>query len=203
VDDSDIVVAVFDSRLGKVTEDAVSGTAHEIERTAEAGKPVHVYFSNEPVSRSAAADSEEMARLNKFREDLAARSLLGFYADPTDLGYQVREAVEHDLTQMDLGVAELPVAAPPEHAVPRLSYDGDNIVVNNLSTTVRADQLTLEIPDGAYRIDYDDEPVNLLPLGSAQWPAMVFAQSPRKIMVNVKWTENGEPHEEPQTVYFY
>src|SRR6476620_2230689 len=101
VDDSDIVVAVFDSRLGKATEDAVSGTAHEIERTAEAGKPVHVYFSNEPVSRSAAADSEEMARLNKFREDMAARSLLGFYADPTDLGYQVREAVEHDLTQMD------------------------------------------------------------------------------------------------------
>ena len=105
MDDSDIVVAVFDSRLGKVTEDAVSGTAHEIERTAEAGKPVHVYFSNEPVSRSAAADSEEMARLNKFREDMAARSRLGFYADPTDLGYQVREAVEHDLTQMDLGVA--------------------------------------------------------------------------------------------------
>jgi hypothetical protein len=73
--------------------------------------------------------------------------------------------------------------------------DGDNIVVNNLSTTVRADQLTLEIPDGAYRIDYDydEEPVDLLPLGSAHWPTMVFAQSPRKIKVNVKWTENGQP----------
>ena len=38
-------------------------------------------------------------------------------------------------------------------------------MVNNLSATVCADHLTLEIPDGAYVIDYDDEPVDLLPLG--------------------------------------
>ena len=84
----------------------------------------------------------------------------------------------------------------------RLSYDGNNIVVNNLSATVRADHARSQIPDGAYAIDYDDESVHPLPLGSARWPAMVFAQSPRKVKVNVKWTENGEPHEEPQTVYF-
>ncbi len=58
------------------------------------------------------------------------------------------------------------------------------------------------ITDGAYRIDYDNDPVDLLPLGSAHWPALIFMQSPRKINVNVKWTENGQPFEEPQTVYF-
>jgi len=200
VDDADIVIAVFDSRLGSATMGAVSGTAHEIERTSEVGKPVHVYFSDEPISRT--ADPKELVRLNDFRAEMEVKGLVGVYSDPIDLGHQVREAVEHDLTQMDLGVEELPVAAPPEHAMPRLSYDGNNIVVNNLSATVCADHLTLEIPDGAYVIDYDDEPVDLLPLGSARWPAMVFAQSPRKVKVNVKWTENGEPHEEPQTVYF-
>ena len=203
VDDSDIVIAVFDSRLGQATQGAVSGTAYEIERTSAAGKPVHVYFSDEPISRS--ADPEELLRLKEFRKEMEAKSLLGLYADPTDLGHQVREAIEHDLTKLDLGVDALPVAAPAEHAMPRVSYDeiDKRLVVNNLSTSVRADQLTLEIPDGAYRIDYDNEPINLLPMDSAHWPALTFFQSPRKINVNVKWTENGEPFEEPQTVYFY
>ena len=42
---------------------------------------------------------------------------------------------------------------------------------------MRAEQLTLEIPDGAYRIDYDDDPVDLLPLGSAHCPGLIFMQS--------------------------
>ena len=53
----------------------MSGTAREIERTADAGKPVHVYFSNEPVSRS--VDPKELARLNKFRAEMEAKGLLG------------------------------------------------------------------------------------------------------------------------------
>lgn len=204
VDDADIVIAVFDSRLGTATPDAVSGTAHEIERTAEAGKPVHAYFSDEPVNRRN-ADPDELARLNNFRAEMEANNLLGVYVDPTDLGHQVREAIEHDVVQMDLGVAKLPTAAPPEHAAPRVSYDefSKRLVANNLSTMACADQLTLEIPDGAYRIDYDDEPINLLPLDSAHWPATIFMQSPRKIDVIVRWTENGEPFDQTQTVYFY
>ena len=203
VDDSDIVIAVFDSRLGQATQDAVSGTAHEIERTTEAGKPVHVYFSDEPISRN--ADPEELARLNKFRTEMEEKGLLGVYADPTDLGYQVREAVEHDLVQMDLGVAVLPVAAP-DHAMPRLRYDeyGKRLIAENISDTVRAEQLTLDIPEGAYLIEYDGEPVDLLPRGGmGQWPVVLFMQSPRLMTVTVRWLESGEPHEETQTVYFY
>ncbi|MGO9350785.1 MAG: hypothetical protein ACLP3C_08115 [Mycobacterium sp.] len=75
VDDADIVIAVFDSRLGKQTQGAVSGTAYEIERTADSGKPVHVYFSDEPISRS--ADPAELARLNEFRTEMEEKGLLG------------------------------------------------------------------------------------------------------------------------------
>lgn len=32
VDDADIIIALFDSRLGQATDDAVSGTAEEIQR---------------------------------------------------------------------------------------------------------------------------------------------------------------------------
>lgn len=54
VDRADIMIALFDSRLGQAAEEAVSGAAEEIQRAheAEAGKPVHVYFSEEPLPRN-------------------------------------------------------------------------------------------------------------------------------------------------------
>jgi hypothetical protein len=210
VDSADIVIAVFDSRLGQATEDAVSGTAHEIERTTEAGKPVHVYFSDEPISRS--ADPAELARLNKFRKEMESKGLLGVYADPTDLGYQVREAIEHDLMQMSLGVDELPVAAAAAHAIPRLTYDGNKkqLLVENKSDAVGADQLVLEVEgaegndDGeTFLLEYDGEPVDLLPLSTAQWPLILFWQSPRQANIIMRWLENGEPRQERQTVFFH
>lgn len=210
VDSADIVIAVFDSRLGQATSDAVSGTAHEIERTSDAGKPVHVYFSDEPISRN--TDPAELARLNDFRQEMQAKGLLGVYADPNDLGYQVREAIEHDLTEMDLGVARLPVAAPPERAMPRVSYDENNkrLVVQNLSRSVGADEFVLEV-EGAgdnggqdgFLLRYDGRPVDLLPLASAKWPLTLFWGSPRQITVTMRWVESGETQEARQTVYLY
>jgi hypothetical protein len=133
---------------------------------------------------------------------MEAKALVFVYSDPTDLGHQVREAVEHDLTQMNLGVAALPVAAP-EHAMPRLRYDGfgKRLIAENYSTTVRADQFMLEIPDGNYRIDYDDEPVDLLPQADARWRVILFMGSDDSVKIKMRWLENGEPQEETQTVF--
>ncbi|WP_142926722.1 hypothetical protein [Mycobacterium marinum] len=144
-----------------------------------------------------------MARLNNFRKEMESKGLLGLYADPNDLGYQVREAIEHDLTTMDLGVAVLPVAAPVEHAMPRLRYDGfgNRLIAENLSGSVRAEEFTLEIPDGAYRIDYEGEPVDLLPQADARWRVMLFMGSDDSVKIKMRWMENGEPYEETQTVF--
>jgi len=49
VDESDVVFALFGSRLGSPTPDAVSGTVAEIERAIEQGKHVHLYFSTAPL----------------------------------------------------------------------------------------------------------------------------------------------------------
>ena len=49
VDKSDIVISMFAGRLGSATPDAISGTAEEIDRALEAGKPVHLYFSTAPL----------------------------------------------------------------------------------------------------------------------------------------------------------
>jgi hypothetical protein len=51
VKSADIVIALFDTRLGQATPEAVSGTAEEITRAHASGKPVHVWFSDEPIPR--------------------------------------------------------------------------------------------------------------------------------------------------------
>ena len=83
VDKADVVVAFFDSRLGSSTGVDVSGTAEEIHRAVELGKPVHVYFSDEPLPRD--ADLDQLVALRNFRAELESEGLLGTYSDALDL----------------------------------------------------------------------------------------------------------------------
>ena len=122
VERADIIIALFDSRLGQATDEAVSGTAEEIQRANEAGKPVHVYFSEEPLPRN--VDEMQLAALRKFQASLKSQGLLGRYADPADLGYQVRSAVEHDLEHLSLGAVS-PRRPSQEHAILRATYEFD------------------------------------------------------------------------------
>jgi hypothetical protein len=198
VDDADIVIAVFDSRLGQATEGAVSGTAHEIERTSEAGKPVHVYFSNEPVDRN--VDPKELARLNEFRKELEGKGLLGVYSDPTDLGHQVWEAVEYDVAQMGLGVPQLPGAVGPQHAMPRGRREGDDLVIENKSQNVLADEFTFEYEGGCQILSGPREPIALLPQSEMRWGLAASWSGPPQVKLTMRWMEDGEWQQEVQTV---
>lgn len=95
VERADIVVAFFDARLGTETPRAVSGTAEEILEAHNAGKPVHVYFSNEPVGREN-IDPEQLAALQEFKDQL--HGLLGVYTSPIDLANRVSQAIDFDIT---------------------------------------------------------------------------------------------------------
>lgn len=95
VDQADVVVAFFDSRLGTSTGVEVSGTAEEIRRAHGQDKPVHIYFSREPIPRD--ADLDQQKALKEFRDELEGEGLLGDYSDPADLAGQVIRAIEHDI----------------------------------------------------------------------------------------------------------
>ena len=101
VDDCDLVIGVFNARLGTATDDAVSWTAHEILRADAAGKPVHVWFSTERLPRDITPD--ELKRLNDFKDQLQAKALLGEYASVEDLQAKVRNAIELDVNRMNFG----------------------------------------------------------------------------------------------------
>ncbi|UPO76394.1 DUF4062 domain-containing protein [Arthrobacter sp. Helios] len=106
VDQSDIVFALFGSRLGSPTGEAISGTVEEIERAEQQGKHVHVYFSNGPLPND--VDVEQLAAVREFKEALLKRGLLGEFSTPSQLSHEVWKAIEFDLAQLDLEAPNVP-----------------------------------------------------------------------------------------------
>ncbi|MEV2221585.1 hypothetical protein AB0E01_17095 [Nocardia vinacea] len=214
VDSADIVIALFDSRIGTETDAAVSGTAEEIIRAHEAGKPVHVWFSQEPLPRD--VETDQLNRLRQFKDQLDG--LVGEYANPADLAYRVRDAIEDDLKILGLGpVGAIKRAAA--HAIPVARFESNReengvdskgkpkyrtrqrLVVKNESTTTTAEQLTLDISEiSGYVLDFDSAPFDLHPMADLQWVMMTHAGAPMRANVILRWVENGESMERRQPI---
>ncbi len=219
VQDADIVIALFDSRLGMATPTDVSGTAEEIRRSHEAGKPVHVWFSDEPIPRS--ADLQQLDLLAQFKASLQPLGLLGTYASPDDLAYKVRQAIESDLDQLDLGAVQRRSRARDqailrsEYRSEREAYSdnrgkmkyrtrGERLVVRNIGTaTAVALRVALrarseeEQPPTLW--DEDNHP-DLIPESEFSWPLMGHMGTARSFIVDMTWTEEDEERTETQHV---
>lgn len=223
VDQADIVVAFFDSKLGSATGVDVSGTAEEINRGIDMGKPVHVYFSEEALPRD--VDQEQLAALRAFQEELQQRGVLGSYSDPKDLGAQVVRAVEADLAEADWSNTQAsPQAAAVrgaalrwEHRQEREPYQdskgrlkhrtkmNDLVVTNegdadaeNMSFTVEA------VGDTGFAFpEPPTEPVTIHQGSSMGWlliPTPSFGNSGNTVKIEARWTESGEPKGHTRTV---
>lgn len=119
VDRSDVVVAVFGTRLGTPTGVDVSGTVEEIKRAHELGKPVHVYFSSADIPRD--TDPKDLAALENFRE--AFEGLYSTYSDPADVARQVRDALEYDLDAFDA----IPAPSAPAAVKLEVSHEHEQV----------------------------------------------------------------------------
>lgn len=69
LDNCDIIIAIFWSKLGTPTSVAESGTVEEIERGIEKEKEVAIYFSEKPVPID--HDQDQLKRLKEYRNKLA------------------------------------------------------------------------------------------------------------------------------------
>ncbi|MGC4942451.1 DUF4062 domain-containing protein [Kribbella sp. DT2] len=211
VDQADIVVAFFDSRLGSSTGVDVSGTAEEIRRAVGAGKPVHVYFSTEPLPRE--ADLDQLAALRAFKGELQQAGLLGEYSDPADLAGQIEYAVQHDITEHGWAGqlastsrvgAQLRWSHRQERELTGTDRNGkakyrtrvnDLIVVNESS--VAAEDLTFTVKslageEGLFHFDGPDGPVTVHPRSEMQW-LLIPIQGAGTVKIDGRWTEGGIP----------
>lgn len=92
VADSDIVIAIFHTRLGSPTPRSVSGTAEEIEVAIELEKSTHILVSRrqlDPLS----IDQEEFARLRGYLYGVQASGLTKNYEDAPGLRREVNNAL--------------------------------------------------------------------------------------------------------------
>lgn len=219
VDRSDIVIALFDSRLGMATEAAVSGTAEEIQRSHDAGKPVHVWFSEEPIPRG--ADLEQVKAVEEFQHALKPLGLLGTYASPDDLAYKVRQAIESDLDRLDLGVVKKRVPVQ-EHAVLRARYAcerephtnnkgkvtyrtrSQRLIIHNsgviTAANVRVELGALDESDSLPMMDRETATPTLIPNSEFSWPLMTSMGTARTFEVVMTWDEGEEAYTESQHV---
>ena len=76
--DSDLLIAVFWTRLGSPTGKAPSGTVEEIEEHVKAGKPAMLYFSSAPVVPES-IDQKQYQALLEFKEQLRSQGLFETY----------------------------------------------------------------------------------------------------------------------------
>lgn len=219
VDRADIVIALFDSRLGMATDRAVSGTAEEIQRSHDAGKPVHVWFSEEPISR--AADLEQVKTLEDFKKKLMTLGLLGTYVSPDDLAYKVRQAIESDLERLDLGVVKRRVPVQ-EHAVLRARYTSERepktdskgkvtyqtrsqrLVVDNsgaiAAANVRVELRGLDDTSTPPMLHGEKTAPTLLPNSQFSWPLLMSMNTSRTFEVVMTWNEGEDERTESQHV---
>jgi hypothetical protein len=76
--DCDLLVAMFWTRLGSPTGVSASGTVEEIDEHVRAGKPAMIYFSSAPV-RLDSVDEEQYTALRQFKEECRKRGLVEEY----------------------------------------------------------------------------------------------------------------------------
>lgn len=212
VDDSDVVFALFGGRLGSPTPSAVSGTAEEVGRAQEQGKPVHMLFSTAPLPSD--VDVEQLQALRDFRKLMEERGILGSFSNLEELTVLVWRTLEHDLNLLDLSSSsarasrngvdllvqprqEREVAGFQKNGNPRYTTHRWADVTNR--GDVDAEQVTFDaIPENAaIRLVTPDGPVTIQSGGSRRVPYTLFLGSGRNVRLRVRWVEDGnEKHQD-------
>lgn len=83
LNDCDLLIGVFWTRIGTATGEFASGTVEEIEEHIKADKPVMLYFSAVPVVPDS-IDQSQYQQLQTFRKSCQSRGLYDSYSDLGD-----------------------------------------------------------------------------------------------------------------------
>jgi hypothetical protein len=226
VDIADVLIGVFWTRLGTPTGEAESGTVEEIERFIAADKPVLLYFSNQPVLPGS-VDPAEYSRLLEFKKSLRERGLYDTYESEAELWRKAPSGVTRvmrdyfRLESVASSAAEA-VARPSVSLIARVDRERElsgfnkqgrpqyrtreRLVIEN-NGDAAAEQLEVSF-ENAPGVSGDppqtwgnDGPVGwLVAGGSVEYPLLLHMGIAPQWEVVLRWTEEGQPREERQTM---
>lgn len=131
--ESDLLIAVFWTRLGTPTASAKSGTVEEIEKHIAAGKPAMIYFSSAPVALDS-VDRDQYDALTAFKKSCQSKGLYETYDSPAQFHEKVRRQLSQTLNSnpyftklltVKIG-ANVPSVAPA--VIPTLSREASELL---------------------------------------------------------------------------
>lgn len=93
LEECDLLIGIFWTRLGTPTSAAASGTVEEIQRHVKSGKPAMVYFSSAPAAPDT-VDPAQYAALKEFREWCKSQGLIEFFDHGLDLQTKLRRQLQ-------------------------------------------------------------------------------------------------------------
>jgi hypothetical protein len=99
VDECDLGIAVFWSRLGTPTATHPSGSVEEIYRLIQRGSRVMVYFNSRPIAQDALR-GDQYDKLQKIRTRFEQSGLLATYSDVANLREQVNLHLTNVITEL-------------------------------------------------------------------------------------------------------
>lgn len=200
VDKADVLVAIFGASLGQQTRSALSGTAEEIQRATDAGKPVHLFFSNAPLAHD--VNLAAVADVRQFKDRF--EGLYGTFSNTGELHARVWQAIEHDIAQF-ANSAELMSESPPvdflvqtgQAETPysdsrgRLKHRTKRWVDLTNRGTADAENVTVEAAPGtALRVLWDAP--KTVQHGQTRRVPVAYSLGTTNPAVIVSWTHEGE-----------
>lgn len=203
VDEADIVIALFGSRLGRATARDLSGTAEEMNRAHAAGKPVHTYFSSEPLPSD--VDLERLNELRSFKEQLSG--LYATFSNTAELHTLVWSAIEHDVAQLkeaegpatssnsgvDFLVQPASERLPKTDSKGRLKYETKRWVEITNRGDVDAENVMVEAVEGGQFWVHRPGPTTIQHGQTRRVPVQYSAATAQAAII-IRWTENGVEH---------
>lgn len=93
LEDCDLLLGVFWTRLGTPTGRAASGTVEEVERHLSSGKPAMIYFSTAPASLET-VDHEQYAALQRFRKWCEGQGIIEIFSNAVDFNNKFRRHLQ-------------------------------------------------------------------------------------------------------------
>jgi hypothetical protein len=102
VQESDILVGMFWTKLGTATGVAESGTVEEIDRFVTAGKKALLYFSSRPIDPSK-IDLKQHRKLRAFKVATYNKALTGTFASPEELRQVLLRDLMRQVRQLRAG----------------------------------------------------------------------------------------------------
>ncbi len=93
LEDCDLLVGIFWTRLGTPTGRAASGTVEEIQRHVSSGKPAMIYFCEAPAALQT-LDQAQYNALVEFRSWCATQGLIEPFLNPSDFSVKLRRHLQ-------------------------------------------------------------------------------------------------------------